>query len=36
MNFPVSLRNPTDPVRGHPLQRRQFDRLRTGHARGGN
>ena len=24
MNFPVSLRNPTDPVRGHPLQRRQF------------
>ena len=29
MNFPVSLRNPTDPVRGHPLQRRQFDRLRT-------
>ena len=32
MNFPVSLRNPTNPVRGQPLQRLQFVRLVGGGA----
>ncbi len=32
MNFPPSPRNPTNPVRGQPLQRRQFVRLVGGGA----